>query len=165
MNQMEKNINQKFIIKIKLNINNNFLFLFIYMGKTDNIFILLILLVFVAIFYFSFNSYNKPIKSILESFSNMNIDFQNGISSITPTGSIKFEKPFGSIPQIFTQIFGDSSISGNAYSVQVFNITTTGFDYSKKKIMNQPIPGGSGSVVRFDDATTESFNWIALTLN
>jgi hypothetical protein len=77
------------------------------MAKTDNIFILLILIIFCSIFYFSFYSYNKPIKSFLESFSNMNIDFQNGISPINTTGSITFEKEFKSVPQIFTQIFGD----------------------------------------------------------
>ena len=88
------------------------------MGKTDNIFILLILIILIIIFYFSLNSYNKPIKSILESFSDGNIGFESGKSSGAQIGTIKFNNPFNIIPQVFTQISGDQSIKNNSYSIK-----------------------------------------------
>jgi hypothetical protein len=136
------------------------------MGKTDNIFILLILIIFIIIFYFSLNSYNKPIKSILESFSDVNIGFESGQSSGAIIGTIKFNKPFKDIPQVFTQISGDASIKNNSYSIQIYNISTSGFDYSINMVTNEVIPNSSAKVATLQPAkSSEIFNWIALSSN
>ena len=128
------------------------------MGKTDQIFIILIIIALFTIFYLSFNS----MKSVKESFIGFDINFQSGISPITPTGTIKFEKPFIQTPSIFTQIIGDSSISEIAYSIQIFNITNTSFDYSKKKIYNEK--KDNFEAVRFENSILEKFNWIAISV-
>ena len=97
---------------------------------------------------------------------NLGLNFQSGISGINPTGTINFQKPFLKTPVVFTQIIGSSSTISNAYSIQIFGVTTSGFNYSKNKVYNniekKPESADVAYVVpKIEPSTTESFIWLA----
>lgn len=137
--------------------------------KNNNTYILLfiIIILFLVIIYFLTK---KKYKEYFDgSSSGMSLNFQVGKSGITPTGTINFQTPFSKPPLIFTQIVSSSADSANSYSIQVFNITNNGFDYSKNKIYNsqtttQTSSGKNAtySVTLMVESTTESFIWLAM---
>ena len=86
-------------------------------------------------------------------------NIQNGLGPNTQTGKITFPKPFTSIPSVFTQIIGTNQTVSKAYSIQVFNITTTGFEYSKNELENKP--AGDFFALTLGPSSTESFTWLA----
>ena len=63
---------------------------------------------------------------------NLGINIQSGTSTINPTGTIIFSKPYSKPPLVFAQIIGNTSSTNNIYSIQIFDITNTSFNYSKK---------------------------------
>jgi hypothetical protein len=98
---------------------------------------------------------------------NLGLNFQSGISDINATGSIIFSKPFLNTPNVFTQIIGNTSSLDNVYSVQVFNVTNRGFNYSKNKAFNNVQSSSNSSstayiIPKIDKASVESFMWLAL---
>lgn len=130
-------------------------------GGFDNSIILLIYITIIVILA----SIIIPITikySTIENFDNSNftgLNIQTGISSITPTGTINFTVPYQKTPMVFTQIIGTSNTSNNSYSVQIFNVTNKGFDYSKNKVINAT--SGKFIATKMGEATVEPFQWIA----
>ena len=116
----------------------------------------------IVILLFIFFIYNYIV--FYENFDSCNsssLNYQHGVSSTSPSGSIKFNKPFDKIPIILTQIkTDDKNIKNNAYSIQIFNVTNYGFDYNKKKIFNQN--SDDINIVRLGDDSEQIFFWIAL---
>jgi hypothetical protein len=136
------------------------------MNKNNTYSIINILIIFIIIiFIFYYISYLSKLK-YKESFdNNLSFSYQSGKSGISQTGSIKFDKPFSNIPNVFTQIIGgQGDMSNNSYSVQVFNITPTGFDYSKNKVYDTPVQSENLKnmvVIKLQPDTTQSFMWTA----
>jgi len=152
----------------------------------SNTFLIVILIIIAILLFINILLYVK--KNIYESFTdaeteseesnytsnlsnnisniNLGINFQSGISGINSTGTINFQKPFLKTPIIFTQIIGSSSTSLNVYSVQIFGVTTTGFNYSKNKAYNNIQQKSEDSdvayvVPKIEPSTTEPFIWVA----
>lgn len=86
-------------------------------------------------------------------------NIQTGLGPITQTGKITFPKPFTKTPSVFTQIIGTNQTINKAYSIQVFNITTTGFEYSKNELENKP--AGEFVALTLGPSSTETFTWLA----
>jgi hypothetical protein len=114
------------------------------------------------------NEEDDNLNNLSNNISNINlgINFQSGISSINSKGTINFQNPFLKIPVVFTQIIGSSSTLLNVYSIQIFNITNNGFDYSKNKVYNniQTKPDSSDSayiIPKVEESTIEPFIWFA----
>jgi hypothetical protein len=82
-----------------------------------------------------------------------------GIGQVLKSGTINFKKQFTVPPFVFTQIIGSNQTVNNAYSVQVYNITNTGFDYSKNTLENKP--AGDFVALTLSPSTSETFSWIA----
>lgn len=121
------------------------------------ILLIIILILLVVILFLIFNK--ASYKENFDNPPNMSLNIQNGYGPITPTGSITFLRPFDVAPLILTQIVGSSSSASNAFSIQVFNVTTTGFDYSKNLITNAQ--SGQFTVTKLGTSTVEPFYWIA----
>ena len=100
--------------------------------------LIIAVLLFINIFLYFFNKNYESFDNDLSKNNNINlgINFQTGISNINPIGSIKFETPFSKPPVVFTQIVGNTSSVSNIYSVQIFDVTNIGFNYSKNKVYN-----------------------------
>ena len=135
---------------------NNKYFIF----SVENILIILLIIIIFAIIY------KKIYSNHTESFDNiLSMSYQVGKSGITQTGTIKFDKPFSNVPIIFTQIIGGSGDMANyLFSVQLFNITTTSFDYSKTKIYYKMLDTDNVKnmpVLKLEPDTTQSFMWTA----
>jgi uncharacterized Zn-finger protein len=97
---------------------------------------------------------------------NLGLSFQSGISGINPTGTITFQKPFLEAPVVITQIIGSISTSQNVYSIQIFNVTNTGFNYSKNMVYNNVQKKDENLdnaylIPTVDRSMTESFLWVA----
>lgn len=123
--------------------------------------ILVIMIILLLYIYYS--------KHYIESFDNQTstsgIGFQMGTSDITPTGTITFKTPFNTAPAIFTQIVGSSGTSTNAYSIQIFDVTTTNFNYSKNKLSNDIVTNENvqnANILTLNTSTVEPFTWIAI---
>jgi hypothetical protein len=125
--------------------------------------ILIIFIIIILIFYYI--SYLSKLR-YKESFdNNLSFSYQSGKSGISQTGTIKFDKPFSNIPNVFTQVIGgQGDMSNNSYSVQVFNVTTNGFDYSKNKVYDMPVESENLKnmvAIKLKPDTTQSFMWTA----
>ena len=106
------------------------------------------------------NNFNPPTN--ISSVFGMN--FQIGKSGISPTGTIYFKTPFSRPPLILTQMIGDISTAQNIYSIQVFDITTTSFNYSKNKLYNYQVSDENlqnANLLSLEPSTLESFVWVA----
>ena len=150
----------------------------------SNTFLIVILVIIAILLFINIFLYVK--KNIYESFTNseseendytsnlsnnmsninLGINFQSGISDINSSGTINFQKPFLKTPIIFTQIIGSPSTTLNVYSVQIFGVTPTGFNYSKNKAYNNIQQKSDNSDAAFvvptiEPSTTESFIWFA----
>jgi len=149
----------------------------------SNTFLIVILIIIAILLFINILLYFK--KNIYESFTNseseennytsnlsninninLGINFQSGISGINSTGTINFQKPFLKTPVIFTQIIGSSSTALNVYSVQIFGVTPTGFNYSKNKAYNNIQQKSENSdvayvVPKIEPSNTEPFIWFA----
>jgi hypothetical protein len=138
--------------------------------KNNNTYILLFIIIVLLIVIIYFLTKKKNKEYFDESTSEMSDNFQLGKSGITPTGTINFQTPFSKPPLIFTQIVSSSADSANSYSIQVFNITNNGFDYSKNKIYNSQTTAKISSeenttytVTLMTQSTTEPFIWLAIS--
>jgi hypothetical protein len=76
-------------------------------------------------------------------------------------GSIVFPSPYIKKPIVFTQIIGGGASIDNLYSIQVYNVSLTGFDYKKNMVSNLKI--GSMISAQLNDAATEQFYWMAIS--
>ena len=123
----------------------------------NSILIIVILILLIIIFFFILNRRNSYEK--FTNSPNISLNIQNGYGPITPTGSITFPNSFTTPPLILTQVIGSTSSANNAYSIQVFNVTNTGFDYSKNLITNAV--SGQFTVTKLGNSTLEPFYWIA----
>jgi hypothetical protein len=106
------------------------------------------------------NDFNPPTN--ISSVFGMN--FQIGKSGISSTGTIYFKTPFSRPPMILTQMIGDTSTINNIYSIQVFGITNTSFNYSKNKLYNYQVSDENlqnATLMSLEPSTAESFMWIA----
>jgi hypothetical protein len=131
------------------------------MIKNNYVILILIVIILILLLVILFLIFNKTIyKESFANPSNISLNIQNGYGPITPTGSITFPNPFTTAPLILTQIVGSSSSANNAYSIQVFNVTNTGFDYSKNRIENAQ--SGQFTVTKLGTSTVEPFYWIAM---
>jgi predicted permease len=101
--------------------------------KKDNKYIIIgiIIIIFIILFWLYFRIREE------EHFSNNSIGFifETGVSNISSTGSVKFNTPFKNIPMVFTQINGTSGTSTYLFSINVFDITTSGFNYAKIHVL------------------------------
>jgi hypothetical protein len=132
--------------------------------------ILLFINIFLYFFKINYESFDNDISKSNQTNTsnniNLGINFQTGISNIDPIGSIIFETPFTKPPVVFTQIVGNTGSVSNIYSVQIFDVTNTGFNYSKNKVYNnvQTLPESSDEayiVPKIDKSLTETFLWMA----
>jgi len=130
--------------------------------KIDNKYIIIgiIIIIFIILFWLYFKIREE------EHFNNNSIGFtfETGISDISETGTVKFNTPFKNTPMVFTQINGTSETSTYLFSINVFNITTSGFNYAKNKGYNQ---NGveeefSFSIPKISPSNVETFNWMAV---
>jgi regulatory protein YycI of two-component signal transduction system YycFG len=137
----------------------------------------IIIIILFIINIFLFYVYTKKTLSISENFSDNTINeetidvgmqFQTGIGSTNSSGTITFNKPFTKNPIVLTQIIGSSSTLNNVYSIQIFNITNTSFNYSKNKVFNNVTTNQSSSssnsafiVPTINPSDTENFVWFA----
>jgi hypothetical protein len=142
-------------------------------SNESNTFLITILTIIAILLFINIFLYVK--KNIYESYDNpqntysninLGINFQSGISSINATDTITFSKPFTNPPMIFTQIIGSTSTSEYVYSVQIFNVTNTGFNYSKNKAYksvesSQNSTNTAYIIPKIDQSTLEPFIWIA----
>jgi hypothetical protein len=120
--------------------------------------IIIILIVFILFVVIRKNTY----ESFDTSLNTMSMNFQMGVSGITPTGTINFINPFKKPPTIFTQIISNPDGVENAYSVQILNVKNTSFDYSKSKVIN--MKQGQYDITQLKKSEVESFSWIAFGL-
>jgi len=124
---------------------------------------IVITLIIIVIIIISF-IYIKSNK--IENFSNspFGITFESGVSGISSTGTITFKTPFTNIPMIFTQINSSAETSKYVYSVNIFSISTTGFNYAKNKAYNATgvTDEHSFTVPKISESAVESFNWFAI---
>ena len=119
--------------------------------------------IYVFIFIFILILYYWSKQNTYESFINSEESskiIQTGTGPTDTTGSITFNKPFNTPPMIFTQIIGNSKNTSNVYSIQVFNVTTTGFNYLKNQVLSKPAANVSISVI--DVSNKEPFYWMAI---
>jgi hypothetical protein len=121
--------------------------------------ILIIFLVGFPILFLISSSFEKFDNSDSNSTPYNGFLFQTGRSGIQPTGTITFKVPFQSTPKIMTQIIGNDSSTTNVYSVQVFNVSQTGFNYAKNMMVNST--SGQLTMSKLTPSTVEPFDWIA----
>jgi hypothetical protein len=130
-------------------------------SNISSIFIIIVLIIFLVFFPIILTNTVQ----ISEKFDNPPINngfnLQYGKSGIEPTGTITFKNSFQNTPKVFTQIIGNDSSTNNVYSVQVFNITNTGFNYSKNMMANSTSDGGKFTMAKLAPSTIEPFDWIA----
>jgi hypothetical protein len=122
----------------------------------------------IILLYISYNRYYiesfDDAKDAIDSV-NSGIGFEMGTSGITPTGTITFNRPFVKIPIIFTQIIGASDTSNSSFSIQIFDITTKNFNYSKNKLYGELVTNENiedATILKLDNSTVEKFTWIAI---
>ena len=129
---------------------------------------MIIILIVIILIYLIFLYINNLIKK--EHFTNISsetneLNYQTGNGPADTTGTITFPTPFSQIPMVFTQIIGSSSNAKVVYSIQVYNITTTSFDYIKNKVYSYVLNNENvqnANIISIDNSTTESFIWLAL---
>ncbi len=102
--------------------------------------------------------------NVVDQFDNPNssqsLKYDFGIVEDTSSkGTVKFTTQFKEIPVVFTQIIGNNNSQTNGYSIQVMNISTTGFDYSKDKIMDEE--SGSFTITKILPDNNLAFQWSA----
>jgi hypothetical protein len=119
------------------------------------IILILLLIIFIVLILIKRNTY----ESFEQNLNTIGMNFQMGKSDITPTGTINFITPFKKPPMIFTQIISSPDGVENAYSVQIFNVTTKSFDYSKNKVIN--MKQAEYDITKLKKSDVESFSWIA----
>ena len=130
------------------------------MIKNNYVILILLIIILILLVVILFLIFNKT--SYKENFvnpPNISLNIQNGYGPTTQTDKITFPTPFTTPPLILTQIIGSSSSVNNAYSIQVYNVTNTGFDYSKNLITNAV--SGQFTVTKLGNSTLEPFYWIA----
>jgi hypothetical protein len=120
--------------------------------------IIIILIVFILFIVIKKNTY----ESFEQSLNTIGMNFQIGFSQISPTGTINFINPFKEPPMIFTQIISNPDGAENAYSVQIFNVKNTSFDYAKNKVTI--MKNGEYDITQLKKSEVESFSWIAFGL-
>jgi hypothetical protein len=129
-------------------------------SNISSIFIIVIVLIFIILLPIILIKSN-----VFENYDNSNTlqghITQYGRSGIEPTGTITFQVPFQNTPKIFTQIIGNENTSTNVYSIQVFNVTNKGFNYSKNMINNSTSGSGQFTMPKLSPSTVEPFDWIA----
>jgi hypothetical protein len=140
--------------------------------------LLIILLIVVLIYHFQNNKKRvEPFEQFYQGeLADPKYQLQFGITDLTNVtdtknnvtvqgtpaqGSIVFPRPYKKIPMIFTQIIGGGASTDNLYSIQVYNVSLTGFDYKKNMIGNIQI--GSMVSPKLGDAVTEQFYWMAIS--
>tara|TARA_B110000483_G_scaffold119257_1_gene144047 strand:+ start:318 stop:932 length:615 start_codon:yes stop_codon:yes gene_type:complete len=103
-----------------------------------------------------------------------NISFETGIGPISNTGKINFKKTFSKQPTVYcTAIVKEYKPSINignsneedkskipSVTVNIFNVTTTGFEYVKTKMSTQKQYNG---MLLLEKDNESKFNWVALT--
>lgn len=128
---------------------------------------MLIPIIIIILIFFLINTYLRQehfTNQLSETNDNINYQVGNGIA--TATGTITFPTPFSEIPMVFTQIIGSADTPNNVYSIQVYNISTTGFDYAKSKVYSQVLNNENvqnANVITLGTSSTELFMWFALT--
>ena len=135
-----------------------------------------IIIIFIIIIFFYFININ------IESFDNKTEEcqkkakiceldtveenhYQNGTGDAKFNGTINFKTPFLSPPIVLTQIIGDNSTINNTYSIQVYDVTSNGFSYSKNKIENYVLNNDNvdnANIIKMTNSTTELFYWVAI---
>lgn len=130
-------------------------------SNISSIFIIIVLIIFLVFFPIILSNTIKFTEKFDNPPINNGFNLQYGKSGIEPTGTITFKNSFQNTPKVFTQIIGNDSSTNNVYSVQVFNITNTGFNYSKNMMANSTSDGGKFTMAKLAPSTIEPFDWIA----
>lgn len=131
-------------------------------GNNNIIYILLIIVLVIFIIIISiYISKNK----VIDNFSNIcqesseEQSIQKGIGSTTSNGTIVFPKTFHNVPLIFTQVIGNSNEPNIIYNVNIYNITQSGFSYSKNSVSLQK--SEDFTITDMSEDNTSQFQWIA----
>lgn len=136
-------------------------------NKNKNYFLIIIIVIIIILLFCYFIAkyyrYNEKFDN-QSSVSFPRLEFQSGTSGISTTGTITFTNPFSKPPLIFTQVMPSMEGASNVYSVQLFNVTNKGFDYSKNKVTNILVNNenvNNMTAIKLNKAEIEPFNWIA----
>jgi hypothetical protein len=121
--------------------------------------ILGIVLFIVFIIMIIYLSNAKVIDTFICEESSQEANFQKGMGGTNKTGKIIFPKTFNNVPMVFTQVIGNSSNPEVIYNVNIFDITQSGFSYSKNKINNETEEDFTATDM--SPSITEQFMWIA----
>ncbi len=113
--------------------------------------------VFIIIMLYLSNA--KVIDTFICEESTEETNFQKGMGGTSKTGKIIFPKTFNNVPMVFTQVIGNSNELDVIYNVNIFDITQSGFSYSKNKINNQTEE--DFTTTDLSPSITEQFMWIA----
>lgn len=84
---------------------------------------------------------------------------QKGMGGVAQTGTITFSKVFNNVPLVYTQVIGNSIEPNIIYGVNIYNITQSGFSYSKNKLVTET--SEDLSMTNVMPSTTEQFQWLA----
>jgi hypothetical protein len=125
-------------------------------NNKNYIYLLLILLTIIILITIVSIFYNK--NKYIESFDNINNNYETGIGPKDSTGFIKFTKQFSKPPIVFTQIIGNGKLD-NSYSIQIFNVNELGFQYIKNSLINSTT--NDLTLLKMSQSNNEIFNWIA----
>jgi hypothetical protein len=130
-----------------------------------NLFLLIILAFLIIFFLLSFIYKFEKKRELFDNSNSFGLYIETGTSNIEETGTIKFKKTFDKIPMIFTQINSNSNTSNYLFSINIFNITESGFNYSKNKAYNNNIITDEHSyfIPKIESSNLESFNWLAIS--
>lgn len=147
------------------------------MNNTEQILYTIIIIFIIIIFFYFININIEPFDNkktemcqkkakICELDTVQENHYQSGTGDAKFNGTINFKTPFSSTPIILTQIIGDKSIINNSYSIQVYDVTSNGFSYSKNKIENYLLNNDNvdnANIIKMSNSTTELFYWVAIS--
>jgi hypothetical protein len=135
------------------------------------------IIITILLFIITFLIYN--FRKNKENFDNCNCDnnnsgsnFDYGVETViidstyneTVPRTIKFHKIFSKIPQVFTQIIGNSNDIDNIMTINVLdNITTQNFNYIIRGVSNKNIgTDGKMKVLGINNKHPVKFYWMAI---
>lgn len=130
-------------------------------GDNNTKYIFLWIILLCAIIIISLYVYNnKIIDTFVCDETSDEPKIQKGISGISQSGLITFPKTFQNVPLVFTQMIGNPSDPNISYNVNIFNISQTGFNYNKNKVLNEKT--GKFTITSMSPSNTDIFQWMAI---
>ena len=118
--------------------------------------IIIILLIIYLILWF------RKKNNMYENFENFNLQSGVSVASSSDEGVVIFKNAFLMMPTVYCQILSSANNKDNAYTVQIYNVTLTQFNYSVSQFENQTIGNNGYKSPSLKINNTITFNWLAL---